>query len=104
MKFKVLDLFCGAGGFSYGMDKNKNFQTVLGLDFDQNTIKTFNNNIKGAHGIVGDITDEKVRKHIISESKRLGVNMIIGGPPCQGFSLKGTVLIRETFIPKYRYC
>lgn len=46
MKFKILDLFCGAGVFSYGVDKNKNFQTVLGLDFDQNVINTFNKNIK----------------------------------------------------------
>jgi DNA (cytosine-5)-methyltransferase 1/site-specific DNA-methyltransferase (adenine-specific) len=92
MKFKILDLFCGAGGFSYGIDKNKNFQTVLGLDFDQNAINTFNKNIKGATGIFGDITDEETKKKVISESKRLGVNMVIGGPPCQGFSLKGKQL------------
>ena len=92
MKFKILDLFSGAGGFSCGMDKNKNFETVLGLDFDKNAIETFNNNIKGAYGIVGDITDQEVKKLIIKESKLLGVNMIIGGPPCQGFSLKGKQL------------
>ena len=40
-------------------------------------------NIEGAVGIVGDITDEKVKKHIVEKSKKLGVNMIIGGPPCQ---------------------
>lgn len=92
MKFKILDLFCGAGGFSYGVDKNKNFQTVLGLDFDQNAVNTFNKNIKGATGIVGDITDKETKRKVISESKRLGVNMVIGGPPCQGFSLKGKQL------------
>ena len=29
MKFKILDLFCGAGGMSYGMHKNPNFKTVV---------------------------------------------------------------------------
>jgi len=92
MKFIILDLFCGAGGFSYGIDKNKEFQTVLGLDFDENAINTFNHNIKGATGIVGDITDNKVKNKIVEEAKKLGVNMVIGGPPCQGFSLKGKQL------------
>lgn len=92
MEFKILDLFCGAGGFSYGIDKNKEFRTVLGLDFDSHAIETFNKNIKGAKGIVGDITDGEVKRNIIEEAKKLGVNMVIGGPPCQGFSLKGKQL------------
>lgn len=92
MEFRILDLFCGAGGFSYGLDKNANFKTLLGLDFDKNAIKTFNHNIKNAEGIVGDITDHKVRNNIIIKARELGINMIIGGPPCQGFSLKGKQL------------
>ncbi len=92
MDFKVLDLFCGAGGFSYGIDKNESIQTVLGLDFDENAINTFNANIKGAIGIVGDITNSKVKSNLIDKAKKMGVNMIIGGPPCQGFSLKGKQL------------
>lgn len=89
MEFRILDLFSGAGGFSYGMDKVEGFQTVLGLDIDENAIATFNHNIEGALGIVGDITDNDTRDNIIEKSKELGVNMVIGGPPCQGFSLKG---------------
>jgi len=92
MKFKILDLFCGAGGFSYGIDKNENFTTVLGLDFDRNAINTFNLNIPTAEGIVGDITDLNIKNKVIRKAKELGVNMIIGGPPCQGFSLKGKQL------------
>lgn len=89
MKFRILDLFSGAGGFSYGIDRVKNFETVLGLDFDAHAIDTFNENFPNAEGIVGDITDKEIRKVIISKAKELKVNMIIGGPPCQGFSLKG---------------
>lgn len=92
MKFKILDLFCGAGGFSYGIDMNDNFQTVLGIDFNEHAINTFNLNIKGAKGIVGDLTDKDLQNMIIKKSDELGVNMIIGGPPCQGFSLKGKQL------------
>lgn len=89
MKFKILDLFCGAGGFSCGIDSIDDFNTVIGVDFDKNVLETFKNNIKPVYTICGDLTDENVRNDIIKKSKELGVNMVIGGPPCQGFSLKG---------------
>lgn len=89
MKFKVLDLFCGAGGFSCGLDSLPEYETVIGVDFDKNVLTTFAKNIKGSYIICGDLTNDELKKLIIKKSKELGVNMIIGGPPCQGFSLKG---------------
>lgn len=89
MKFKILDLFCGAGGLSCGIDSIENFETLIGVDFDKNVLETFNKNIKPKYVINGDLTDNNTRDDIIKKSKELGINMIIGGPPCQGFSLKG---------------
>ena len=89
MEFRILDLFCGAGGFSSGLEQNDNFHTVAGLDFDENAIKTFAANFPDAYAVCGDITDATIKDRIISESKKRKVNMVIGGPPCQGFSLKG---------------
>lgn len=90
--FRVLDLFSGAGGFSYGIDKNPHFKTLLALDFNENALKTFKYNMPEAETVNGDITDNEVRKTIIEKSKDYNINMIIGGPPCQGFSLKGKKL------------
>lgn len=92
MDFKVLDLFCGAGGFSYGMDKNPHFHTVVALDFDEKAAETFKMNMPLAEVLVGDITDISVKEKIIALSQKAGVNMIIGGPPCQGYSMKGKKL------------
>jgi DNA (cytosine-5)-methyltransferase 1/site-specific DNA-methyltransferase (adenine-specific) len=92
MLFNVLDLFCGAGGFSYGMDKNPNFTTVVALDFDEKAADTFKKNMPETEVVVGDITDNRIKNDIISLSKAKGVNMIIGGPPCQGYSMKGKKL------------
>lgn len=92
MDFKVLDLFCGAGGFSYGMDKNSHFKTVVALDFDEKAADTFKKNMTEAEVIVGDITDTDIKKSVIDKSRSAGVNMIIGGPPCQGYSMKGKKL------------
>jgi DNA (cytosine-5)-methyltransferase 1/site-specific DNA-methyltransferase (adenine-specific) len=92
MDFKVLDLFCGAGGFSYGMDKNPHFHTVVALDFDEKAAETFKMNMPQAEVLVGDITDASVKQKVTELSKRAGVNMIIGGPPCQGYSMKGKKL------------
>ena len=89
MNFKILDLFCGAGGFSYGMDKHPHFQTVLALDIDEHAGETFRHNMPYAKVVIGDITDKALKQTMIKEAKELGVNMIIGGPPCQGYSAKG---------------
>lgn len=92
MKFNILDLFCGAGGFSSGMHKNENFKTKVALDFDKYAAETFKFNMPETEVFIGDITNEEIRKQIIDKSKELGVNMVIGGPPCQGYSLKGKKL------------
>lgn len=91
-KFIILDLFSGAGGFSYGMEKNKHFKTAVALDFDEKALMTFKYNMSQTTTIVGDITDDKIKQEVIKLSKEKKVNMIIGGPPCQGFSLKGKKL------------
>lgn len=92
MEFRILDLFCGAGGFSYGMHQNRNFATKVALDFDEQASNTFKKNMPETVVITGDITDDIVKKKIIEASEKFQVNMIIGGPPCQGFSLKGKKL------------
>ena len=91
-QFRILDLFCGAGGLSYGMHKNPHFITEVALDFNAKAADTFRRNMPDTEVVVGDITDEAVRNKIISLSRKRGVNMVMGGPPCQGFSLKGKKL------------
>lgn len=91
-QFKILDLFCGAGGMSYGMHKNPHFSTMVALDVNAQAAHTFKKNMPKTHVIVGDITDQSVRESVIDRCKTIGINMIIGGPPCQGFSLKGKKL------------
>lgn len=91
-RFRVLDLFCGAGGFSYGIDQNPHFETLLALDFEQSAIDTFAYNFPNAKAVCGDITDKQIKDSLINQAKQLHINTIIGGPPCQGFSLKGKKL------------
>ena len=91
-QFKILDLFCGAGGLSYGMHKNPHFLTKVALDFNAKAADTFKRNMQETEIIVGDITDKAVRQKVIELSQKNDVNMIMGGPPCQGFSLKGKKL------------
>lgn len=91
-EFRILDLFSGAGGFSYGMEKNEHFKTEIALDFNQKALDTFKYNMPETTVVVGDITNQKVKEKVIQLSKEKNINMIIGGPPCQGFSLKGKKL------------
>lgn len=92
MEFRILDLFCGAGGFSYGMEKNSHFKTVLALDNDLYAGDTFKRNMPNCDVIIGDILDTSLKEQIRKRAIECGVNMIIGGPPCQGYSNKGKKL------------
>ena len=88
-EFRILDLFCGAGGFSCGLDQVEGMSTEVALDFDVNAVNTFQKNFPNSKCICGNICDEDVKKQIIELCKERKINMIVGGPPCQGFSLKG---------------
>lgn len=91
-EFRILDLFCGAGGLSWGMHKNPHFKTMVAVDFDEKAAATFKWNMPETEVVVGDITDAKVKDKIVSLSKAARVNMLVGGPPCQGYSMKGKKL------------
>ena len=90
--FRILDLFCGAGGLSWGLHKNRNFKTAVALDFDEKAAETFKKNMPEAEVIVGDITDTAIKEKIVNISRERNVNMLVGGPPCQGYSMKGKKL------------
>jgi DNA (cytosine-5)-methyltransferase 1 len=82
-RLRVLDLFCGAGGLSFGFEKTKKFVTVGGIDLLQDRIDTFTANHPHAAGIAGDITkiSPKTLHDIVGD-----IDVLAGGPPCQGFS------------------
>ena len=90
-KFKIIDLFCGAGGFSLGFE-HEGFHSVLAIDKWKDAVDTYNYNRKDNCALnidIHDYTDQKIDALIAKEK----VDGIIGGPPCQGFSLVGK---RET--------
>ena len=87
-KLNIIDLFCGAGGMSLGFEK-EGFSSILAIDKWDDAITTYNynrNNKCGTTADIHDFTNEELEK-INSNNKVVG---IIGGPPCQGFSLVGT--------------
>jgi DNA (cytosine-5)-methyltransferase 1 len=83
----AVDLFCGAGGLSEGL-RQAGFETRVGVDFDPNAIATFQLNHPEAETILGDIalvTGEQLKRLAGTD----GIDLIAGGPSCQGFSTHG---------------
>ena len=83
----IIDLFCGCGGLSYGFEK-AGHKVLLGIDNDEMALKTFEKNHSNSKGIKKDIT--KINASDIEEL--IGdktIDIIVGGPPCQGMSLSG---------------
>lgn len=83
----AIDLFCGAGGLSYGFEK-AGVNILLGIDNDAMALKVFEKKHKNAKSICGDITQLHYNdiKELIGDTT---IDLIIGGPPCQGMSLSG---------------
>ncbi|ARJ13152.1 DNA (cytosine-5-)-methyltransferase [Staphylococcus lugdunensis] len=92
--FNYIDLFCGAGGMSLGFDK-ANFQQVLSIEYDKKIAETYNFNFPNHNLIVRDITTIK-NEEISNLTHNKKIDIIVGGPPCQGFSLAGK--FGRTFI------
>lgn len=78
-KYKLIDLFSGAGGMTVGF-RRVGFDPILAVEKEADFASTYAANF-GAHVLVGDIAE-------FVESGRISVkaDVVIGGPPCQGFS------------------
>lgn len=83
----VIDLFCGAGGLSKGFEMN-GFHVIGGIDFDKASIETFSKNHPNSTAVCGDIKNIDAKEFLKSISRK-SVDVIVGGPPCQGFSMAG---------------
>lgn len=89
----VIDLFCGCGGLSYGFIE-AGCDVLLGIDHWKDAITTFENTHKNAKGIVADLFTE-TPKDIAQKTGIKNADIIIGGPPCQGFSIAGKRIIDD---------
>lgn len=88
----VIDLFAGCGGFSIGFTKS-GFNITKAIEFDKSIATTYINNHSNTNVIIDDIAN--VDNSNIFKFRETDV--IIGGPPCQGFSMAGA-RIRNGFI------
>ena len=86
MKMNVIDLFAGCGGLSLGFEM-AGFNIPLAIEKDEWAAKTYKHNHKNTKVIVGDITQINDFDNLLQE--KIKIDGIIGGPPCQGFSLSG---------------
>jgi DNA (cytosine-5)-methyltransferase 1 len=86
-KLNFIDLFSGCGGLSKGLELS-GMNCILGVDHDKNSISTFLANHLNAKAFLGDIHDlgSETLQDLVGEQK---VDVIVGGPPCQGFSTAG---------------
>lgn len=84
----VIDLFSGCGGLSKGF-MDAGCDVLLGVDIDQAALNTFELNHPGAVGLKGSLADVSTFAKMRELMGNKNVDLIIGGPPCQGFSLTG---------------
>ncbi len=91
MSYTVIDLFCGAGGLSKGF-LDAGYDVKFGIDWDDAALFTFSKNHGDAEAFKLDLFNlENVSKikDKLNEKNVSELDVLIGGPPCQGFSLAG---------------
>lgn len=89
-KLKTVDLFCGAGGLSEGF-RQSGFSLELAVDFDETALRTFRFNLPHKSNSVLNLDLSKNVNSVITKLKDKKIDVLIGGPPCQGFSVIGRV-------------
>lgn len=88
MKLNVIDLFSGCGGLSKGFEE-AGFNILLGIDNDKDALATFEQNHNNSKAVNIDLSNIDFLKDINNIIDGEKVDVILAGPPCQGFSLTG---------------
>lgn len=91
----AVDLFCGAGGLSLGFEM-AGALTIAAIDHDANSLSSFQRNSERPVAVQGDLSTESGLERAVAEVRgRLSgvdLDLLLGGPPCQGFSTAGKYL------------
>lgn len=82
-QYNVIDLFCGCGGLSKGFEM-AGYNIMLGIDNNDAALKTFEHNHKNSKALKADLSDPKTFNVINNIVGERSIDVIIGGPPCQG--------------------
>lgn len=88
MRYKVTELFSSCGGMSKGFE-NAGFEIKVANEIWEPAARTYVRNHSKTKMILGDITKPEIKEEVISLSKENSVDVIIGGPPCQAYSVAG---------------
>lgn len=124
MKIKYLDLFCGCGGLSEGFEQTGKFKLVAAVEWDKKARDSFANRLKYGWNYID--ADERILHFDIQKTRSLfngwkniegyapskgldrlvndakGIDLIIGGPPCQAYSIAGRVRDKNGMQDDYR--
>lgn len=95
-KLKIIDLFCGVGGLSYGFANNDNFEIVAANEILPNMAKAYLLNHPTVKVYAEDIKDfnaKKIKNDLNIQASE--IDIVIGGPPCQAYSTVGKRLIDD---------
>lgn len=94
-KYKCIDLFCGAGGLSLGFEM-ENFNILAGFEIEPKFLETYTNSHPNTIGFNEDLNETNVLK-LLKENdiNPNSIDVVIGGPPCQGFSTVGNRMIDD---------
>ena len=87
-KVKFIDVFSGCGGLSYGLEM-AGLECLAAVDFNAIAIETFNLNHKNPVGLKRDLTEFQPEELAEIMGTR-EIDLVVGGPPCQGFSTART--------------
>ena len=92
-RYNVLDLFCGCGGLSLGFEM-AGFDVKLAIDNWEDALVTYRKNHKGTKTLNADLLNLNPQD-VEQEYNIHDIDVIIGGPPCQGFSVAGKRIIDD---------
>lgn len=85
-RFTSIDLFAGVGGLSLGL-QNAGFETLFANEFDKEIGLSFQKNFPSTNVLIEDIRNIDLKNLSSQFSVKKDVDLIVGGPPCQGFSM-----------------
>lgn len=108
-KINFLDLFCGCGGLSEYFLTDKKYNAVGFVDNDPYCINTVKHRLQKLQirkadklSILGDIQDSKIDNLIKNNLGNQKLDLIIGGPPCQAYSVAGRIRDKDGMKNDYR--